>query len=79
MREHEHDRGVGGKRAQHLGRCTVVELVEVRRTSRFEAAAQRFAIKRDAALSQFGARCLQQGGVAAAGHLHSNQISPWRM
>jgi len=47
----EHKRGVGGKRAQHLGGDAVVELVK--------AAAQRLAIERDAALSRRGARCLQ--------------------
>ncbi len=75
----EHKRGVGGKRAQHLRRGTVAELVKVRRTSRFDAAAQRLAIQGDAALSRCGARRLQQGGMAAESRLHRSRIEPWRM
>ncbi len=62
----EHQRGVGGERAQHLCGGTVVELVET--------AAQRLAIQRDAALSGCGARRLQQGGMAAEGRFHPSWI-----
>ncbi len=64
----EHERGVAGKRAQHLRRGTIVELVK--------AAAQRLAIKRDAALSRCGARCLQQGGMVAESLLHCSRVEP---
>jgi len=64
----EHQRGVGSERAQHLRRGTVTELVE--------AAAQRLAIQRDAALSRCGARRLQQGGMTAEGRLHPGWVKP---
>jgi len=64
----EQQRGVGGERAQHLRRGTVTELVE--------AAAQRLAIQRDAALSRCGARRLQQGGMVAEGILHPDWVEP---
>ena len=64
----EHEGGVGGERAQHLGRGTVVEVVE--------AAAQRLAIQRDAALSGRCAGGLQQRGMAAEDRLHRGRIEP---
>jgi len=64
----EHQRGVGGERAQHLGGRAVVEPVKT--------AAQRLAIQRDAALSRCGARRLQQGGMTAEGRLHPGRIEP---
>jgi len=64
----EHQRGVGGGRAQHLGGCAVMELVET--------AAQRLAIESDAALSRRGARRPQQGGMAAEGRLHPGRVEP---
>jgi hypothetical protein len=62
----EHERGVGCKRAENLGGGPVAELVE--------AAAQRLAIERDAALSGHGACRLQQGGMAAKDRLHRGRI-----
>jgi len=64
----EHQGGVGGERAQHLGGGAVVELVE--------AAAQRLAIEGDAALSGRGARRLQPGSMAAEGRFHRGRIEP---
>jgi hypothetical protein len=64
----KHQRGVGGKCTQHLRRGTIVELVK--------AAAQRLAIKGDAAPPRRGTRCLQQGGMAAKGRLHPGRIEP---
>jgi len=64
----EHERGVGGKRAQHLRRGAVVEFVK--------AAAQRLAIQRDAALSRCGACRLQQRSMAAESRLHPSRIEP---
>ena len=58
----EHERGVDGERAQHLGGGAVVEFVE--------AAAQCLAVERDAALSGRGMRGLKKGGVAAEGRFH---------
>jgi len=46
----EHQRGVGGKRAQQLGGGAVMKVVE--------AAAQRLAVQRDAALSGRSAGCM---------------------
>ncbi len=64
----EHQRGVGGERAQHRGGRAVVEAVKT--------AAQRLAIERDAALSRCRARRLQQGGMTAEGRLHPGRIEP---
>ena len=64
----EHQRGVGGERAQHLHRSTIVELVK--------AAAQRLAVQGNAALPRRGTRRLQQGGMAAKGRLHPGRIEP---
>ena len=64
----EHEGGVGGERAQHLGGGTVVEGVE--------AAAQRLAVERDAALPRRGVRRLQQGGMTAEGGLYPGRIEP---
>ena len=64
----EHERGVGGKRAQRLSRGTIVELVK--------AAAQRLAIQGDAALSLPFIHSLQQGGMATEGHLHRGRVQP---
>ena len=64
----EHERGVGGERAQHLGSGAVAELVK--------AAAQCFAVQGDAARPRRGARRLQQGGMAAEGRLHRRRIEP---
>ena len=64
----EHERGIGGERAQHLRRGTVVKIVE--------AAAQRLAIQGDATLSGRGVRCLQQRSMAAKDRLHRGRIEP---
>jgi len=64
----EHEGGIGSERAQHLGCGAVVEVVE--------AAAQRLAIQRDAALSGRRASCLQQGGMAAEDRLDRGRIEP---
>ena len=64
----EQQGGVGGERAQHLDGGTLVEVVE--------AAAQGLAIKGDRALARGGARCLQQGGMAAEACLHRGRIEP---
>jgi len=64
----KHQRGVGGERAEHLGGSAVVEFVE--------AAAQRLAVQRDAALSGRGTRRLQQGGMTAEDYLHSSRVEP---
>ena len=64
----EHGRGIGGERAQHLRRGTVVKIVE--------AAAQRLAIQGDATLSGRGVRCLQQRSMAAKDRLHRGRTEP---
>ena len=64
----EHQSSVGGERAQHLGSGAIME--------RVEAAAQRFAIQRDAAAFTAAAGCLQQGGMAAERPLHRCRIKP---
>jgi hypothetical protein len=66
MREHE--RGVSGECAQHLGGSAVVELVK--------AAAQRLAIERDAALPRCRACRLQQGGMATECRFYRGRIQP---
>src|SRR4051794_22118941 len=62
----EHERRIGGERAEHLDGGTVVKVVE--------ATAKRFAIQCNAALPGRGAGGLQQGGVAAERHLHVGGI-----
>src|SRR5271169_5161648 len=64
----EHQGGVGGERAQHLGGGTVIEAVE--------AAAQSLAVESDAALSWSCLRRLQLGGMAAENSLHRSRIEP---
>jgi hypothetical protein len=64
----EHERGVGSKGGEHLGSGAIAEIVE--------AAAQRLAIQRDAALSVHPTSRLQQGGVAAEDRLHRGRIEP---
>ena len=71
-----HRRGVGGGRAQHLGGTAAVGPAEVRRTSRFDAAAQRPAIESGAALPGGRARRLQQGGRAAERRFHPGRAEP---
>jgi len=72
MREHE--RGVGGERAQHLGGDAVMEVVE--------AAAERLAVERDDPLSGRRPCGLQHGGMAAWRRKTASTAagsSPWRM
>ncbi len=56
---------VTGKGAEHMNRLTIGQVVEVRRTSRFDAAAQRLAIERDRAQRFRRAARAQVVGVAA--------------
>ena len=56
--------GVAGKGAEHVDRLAVGQVVEVRRTSWFDAAAQRFAIKRDRVQRFWGATRTQAMGMA---------------
>ena len=60
--------GLGGERAQHLGGSAVVEIVE--------AAPQRLAIQRDAALPGCRACGLKQGGMATEYSLDRRRIEP---
>src|SRR6201993_2085969 len=60
--------GLGGERAQHLGGRAVVELVE--------AAPQRLAIQRDAALPGCRACGLKQGGMTTEYSLDRRRIEP---
>ena len=64
MRQHE--RRVGGERAQHLGCDTIVEAVE--------AAAQRLAIQGNGARALGCTRRLQQSGMATEHHLDLRRI-----
>lgn len=57
--------GVGGK-GEHLSRCPVVE--------RFEAAAQGFAVERDAALTGLGADRLKLDGMAVKRRFYRDGI-----
>ena len=60
--------GLGGERAQHLGGSAVVEIVE--------AAPQRLAIQRDAALPGCRACGLKQGGIGTEYSLDRRRIEP---
>ena len=64
----EHEGGIDGERAQHLRGGTVMEIVE--------AAAQCFAIERDAGPPGGRARGLQQAGMATESRLHRGWIEP---
>jgi hypothetical protein len=64
----EHEGSVGGERTEDLGSGTVIEGVE--------AAAQRLAVQRDAALSGCGPGCLQQAGVLSQDKLDLGGIEP---
>lgn len=65
----EHEGGVGGECAEHLGGGAVVEVVE--------AAAQRLTVQRDAAVSRRRACRLQQSGMAAEDRFHIGRIEPF--
>src|SRR3954469_11336545 len=62
----QHQRGVGGKDAEHLRGGAVAELVE--------AAAQRLAIDRQAGCARLGAGRLQQAGMAAEDSLEGAAV-----
>jgi hypothetical protein len=64
----EYKRTIGGEGAQYLGGSAIVEIVE--------AAAQRLAIKCDAALSGCSVCCLKQGCMLTEHHLDLGWIEP---
>jgi hypothetical protein len=64
----EHERGVGGERAEHLGGGAVIEVVE--------AAPKRLAIEGNAGLSGPCACGLQKGGMAAEDVLDRVRVEP---
>ena len=57
--------GIAGKRAEHVDRFAVGQVVKARRTSRFDAAAQRLAVKGDRAQHFRRATHVQIAGMAA--------------
>jgi len=62
----EHEGGIGGERAQHLGGCAVAEAIE--------AATQGLAVKGDATLPWHGPPRLQLDCMAAESGLHVSRI-----
>ncbi len=61
-----HDQGgIAGKGAEHMNRLAIGQMIEVRRTAWFDAAAQRLAIERDRAQRLRSAVCVQVASMTA--------------